>query len=106
MKISLPIFILTAIIAPISVFAADAPKDFSSFVGMIVGLIELLILALFAVTFIVVMWGIIDGWVINGGDPAGVEKGKKVVTAGIIGLVVMSALWGIVYMVKSTLFGV
>lgn len=88
-----------------SVFAAVTPTDFKSLAHIFTGLIQSFITVVFAITFIVVTWGIIKGWVIQGGDSEGVETGKKVVSAGVVALVIMSAIWGIVYILQSSVFG-
>ena len=87
------------------VFAASAPHNFKGLVGIFSDLIQSLILLVFALTFIVFMWGIIKGWVIKGGEGEGVEDGKKVLFAGIVALVVMSSVWGIVYILQTSIFG-
>ena len=50
---------------------------------------------LFAVATLVFVWGIIQ-YIAASGSPAGVEKGKKVMIGGIIGLFVMASAYGIV----------
>ncbi len=92
---------------PFYVFAApiSAPRDFKGFVGIITNIIGTLILLIFALTFLAFMWGVIKSWIIGGGDTESVEKGKSVVLTGIIVLAIMSAIWGILYMLKSSLFG-
>ena len=87
------------------VFAASAPHNFKGLVNIFSDLIQSLIFLVFALTFIVFMWGIIRGWVIKGGESEGVEDGKKVLLAGIVALVVMSSVWGIVYILQTSLFG-
>ena len=94
-------------ITPIVTYGAtvQTPKNFKGLVGIVTNIIETLIILVFALTFLVFMWGIIKGWIIEGGETEGIESGKKVVTAGIIGLVIMSSVWGIIYLFKSSLFG-
>lgn len=99
--------ILTLLLATLPAFAlaATAPTSFKTFVEMLVDLIELLIYVVFALTFLVFAWGMIRGWIIGGGDAKSVESGKNMLFAGIIALVVMSAVWGMVYILKASLFG-
>ena len=85
--------------------AVTAPTNFKSFVALITGIIGKLVLFIFALTFIAFMWGVIKGWVIQGGNEEGVENGKKMVLAGIIGFVVMVSIWGILHMLQRSLFG-
>ena len=104
MKKILPILFIA--LCPLqSVFSAETPTNFKSLVHIFTGLIQSFITVVFAITFMVVMWGIIKGWVIHGDDSDGVETGKKVVSAGVIALVIMSAIWGIVYILQASVFG-
>ncbi len=91
---------------PTLAFSASvgAPKDFQGLVGIITNIISTLILLVFALTFLTLMWGIIKSWIIGGGDTEAVESGKKIVLTGIIALVIMSSIWGILYLLQSSLF--
>jgi hypothetical protein len=90
---------------PMVTMAAQAPTDFASFVSLINGIINILIPLIFTLTFIVLMWGVIKSWILNGGDASEIEKGKKIVVVGIIALVVMSGIWGIIALLRYTFFG-
>ncbi len=81
------------------------PTNFKTLVELITNIIGTLILLIFALTFIAFMWGVIKGWIIKGGDTEGVDSGKQVVVTGIIALVIMSSIWGILSILKSSLFG-
>lgn len=88
------------------VFAAPAEgTTFADLVDSVLDLIQLLLFLLFALTFVAFLWGVVKGWVIGGGGEEGVQKGKDVVLAAIIAFVLMSSIWGIVYIFQFTLFG-
>ncbi len=91
---------------PIFAHAATPPTDFASFVGLINGIINILIPLIFTLTLIVLMWGIIKSWILNGGDASEIEKGKKIVTVGIFAFVIMSGIWGIIALLRYSFFGV
>ena len=74
-------FGVLASIVPVTTFAAQAPTDFASFVGLINGIINILIPFIFTLTLIVLMWGIIKSWIINGGDASEIESGAIAVNA-------------------------
>ncbi|MCF7815574.1 MAG: hypothetical protein K9M10_02350 [Candidatus Pacebacteria bacterium] len=97
----------TLMLLPFGVFAASvkAPRDFKGLVGVVTDLISTIIVLIFALTFLVFMWGIIKNWVIKRGEAEAVESGKKIVVTGIIALVVMSSIWGILYLLQSSFFG-
>lgn len=77
--------------------------DFSSLVNLIVDILELLVIITFILTMLATIWGVVQHWIIEGGSAEGVESGKNYAVAGIIALVIMSSIWGIVYMLRYTL---
>jgi hypothetical protein len=79
-------------------------ENFSDLVNWLIGIIGLLVQFVFALTLLVIVWKVIDAWIINGGDDHKVEEGKQIIFAGIIALVVMSGVWGILQILQSSLF--
>lgn len=77
---------------------------FADLVGKFLDLIALLIPIVFALTIVVLSWGIINAWIINGGDQGSVDRGKKIAVAGVIALVVMVSVWGIVALLQNSLY--
>ena len=78
--------------------------NFADLVNLLIDLIKQLIPLVFALTLIVVIWGIVQAWIINAGDDSAVERGKHIALAGVIALVVMSGIWGILLILSSSLF--
>jgi len=62
-----------------------------------------LVPVIFALAFIVFLWGIAKAYILSGGDPEEVKRGHTLVLWGIIGFVVMISLWGLVNVVSSSL---
>lgn len=79
-------------------------ENFADLVDTFIGLISLLVPLVFALTLVVIIWKVIDAWILNAGEESKVEEGKNVVIVGIIALVVMSAIWGILAILQSSLF--
>jgi hypothetical protein len=79
-------------------------ENFSDLVATFIDMITLLIPLIFALTFLLITWKVIDAWIINGGDESKVEEGKQTILVGIIALVVMSGIWGILAVLQSSLF--
>ena len=99
--------ILTFTLAPLVAFGQiTPPEDFKSLVGIFTGLIDLLIVLIFAITILVLIWAIVNTWIFNAGNEEEVKKGKKIVTIGIIVLVIMSGIWGILALLRSSIFGI
>ena len=84
--------------------SVSAPRDFKGLVALITSIMGNLVLLIFALTFLAFLWGVVKGWIINGGDTEGVESGKNVVMTSIIALVVMSSIWGILHLLQMSLF--
>ena len=78
------------------------PTSFAGLVGFFLGFIQLLVPLIFAATFLVIAWGVIKAWVINGGDPKAAAAGKQIAFVGVIALVFMFGVWGLVYMLQGS----
>lgn len=79
-------------------------RDFSDVVATFIEMIALLIPLIFALTFLVIAWKVIDAWIIHGGDQGKIDDGKNTILVGIIALVVMSGIWGILAILRNSLF--
>jgi hypothetical protein len=67
-----------------------------------------LVPVLFALAFIVFLWGIVVKYIFSAGDAEKVKEGHKLILWGLIGFVVMISLWGLVNVIANTfgLYGV
>ncbi|OGG85709.1 hypothetical protein A2392_02825 [Candidatus Kaiserbacteria bacterium RIFOXYB1_FULL_46_14] len=83
----------------------NTPKNFSELVGLFIGILTPVISLIFAITLLIIVWKLIDAWIINPGDTKKLDEGRQYAIWGIIGLVVMSTIWAIVRMIQSSLFG-
>jgi len=63
---------------------------------------NILVPVLFAVAFIVFIYGVFKAYILSGGDEGEVKKGHQLVLWGIIGFAVMLSLWGLVNVVSNT----
>lgn len=78
-------------------------NNFAELVAHFIDLISLFVPIIFALTIVVLSWGIIKAWVINGGDEASVEEGKKMALVGVGALVFMFGIWGILQLLQDSL---
>lgn len=83
----------------------NTPTDFRSLVELIIGLINIIIPAIFAVVFVYFVWKILDVWVLRAGEETAREEGKRYVIAAVVAFVVMVSAWGIVAMLRNSIFG-
>lgn len=98
-----PLLAFLAIALPKLVFGANVatPTDFKSLVSLFISILDKFVVAVFALTFLVFVWGIVKAWIIHSDDPKEVENGKKIVFATILALVIMLSVWGIVALLQS-----
>ena len=81
---------------------------FAQFVGSgstgIIGIINTVIVpVIFALAFLVFVWGIMNYFFINGGDEGKRAEGRQFALWGILGMAVLFAVWGFVSLLLSTL---
>ena len=57
---------------------------------------------LFAVAFIVFLWGVAQAYIFSHGDSEKVSQGHRLILWGLIGFAVMVSLWGLVNIVTNT----
>ena len=80
-----------------SAYAAVENTTIESLVSALTnGLINPLIKFLFVLATFIFLWGIIQYLVGSEGNDAKLDKGKKVMKWGIIGMFIMASAWGIV----------
>jgi hypothetical protein len=85
--------------------AVQPPTDFKSFLGLLTGLINIIVPIIFALTFITIAWGVIRAWIMGDASSDDIERGKKVAFVGVIALTIMLTIWGILRLLKASLFG-
>lgn len=71
--------------------------------AMVLRLINgVLVPVLFAVAFIVFLYGIANAYIFSHGDPDRVAEGHKLVLWGLIAFAIMISMWGLVNVVANT----
>ena len=78
-------------------------NNFTQLVEVILNIVNLIIPLIFGITLALIIWKVTKTWIIDGGDPAGVEAGKQTVVAAVIALTVMASIWGIIRVLQSSL---
>ncbi len=81
------------------------PTTYGGLVDGIIGIVNLLIPALFSLLFVFFVWKMIQSWILGAGDPNSIAEGKKYAWTAIVVFVVGISAWGIVSMLRSTFFG-
>jgi hypothetical protein len=97
---------LAIFLFPVLVFAQDAGDlgGLNDFFLTITDFISSTLLPLvFALALLVFVYGIFKYFILGGGDEAARESGKSLMIWGILGLVLIVAVWGIVNLVIDIL---
>lgn len=103
---ALPAFLLAVLVMPVVTLAADAPNfsggEFGNFFRALVTFMNgVLVPFVFALAFLVFIWGMFKAFILGGSDEAKQSEGKALMFYAIIGFVVMVSLWGIVNLVAE-----
>lgn len=78
--------------------------ELTSFVESILGAIDSIVIpVIFAIAFLVFIWGVYRYFIAGAAQEEKREEGKKFVFWGIIGFVLMISVWGIVKLLVNTL---
>ncbi len=93
---------LTALAVPlVSLAAVSNLSDAGSFIINIIN--NVLVPVLFAVAFIVFLWGAFSTFILGQGSDETKEKGKSLMLWGLIGFFVMVSIWGLVNILTGTI---
>lgn len=57
---------------------------------------------IFAIAFIVFLWGLYQYFIAGGADEEKRKQGRQLLIWGLLGFVLMFALWGLVHIILST----
>ncbi len=92
---------LAAFALPLVSFAAvNNISDAGSFIINTIN--NVLVPVLFAVAFIVFLWGAFDTFILGANNEEVKEKGKNLMLWGLIGFFVMVSVWGLVNILTGT----
>ncbi len=84
---------------------SNPPTNFAELVGSVLAIINLAIPLLFALAFVVIIYGLFKSWILDAGTDSGPEEGRNIALVGVVGLIVMSVVWALVNLLGSSLFG-
>jgi hypothetical protein len=79
-------------------------ENFADVVSIFVSLINAAIPVVLALILLFVAWKAIDTWVINAGDEKKISEGKQLIVTSVIVMVVISSVWGLVSLLRNSLF--
>jgi hypothetical protein len=82
------------------------PTTFADLVKELLKIINYIIPAIIAVLFLVIIWKVFDAWVLNADDESKRTEGKQLAVTAVIVLVVIASAWGIIRLLRSSIFGI
>jgi hypothetical protein len=89
-----------ALFAPL--FALAQFNEIDDFFGDIIDFMnDTLVPLVFAVAFLVFLWGMFKTFILGGGDEDKQKEGKQLMMYSIVGFVIMVSLWGIVNLIAG-----
>lgn len=95
-------FTSALLLTPLVSFAAvDSVYDLAGLILTIIN--DVLVPIVFALAFIVFIWGVFRFFIAGKQDNESREQGKSLMFWGIIGFVVMVSVWGLINLVTNTL---
>lgn len=97
----LPLALFVPVIASAKVGEFKELKDF--FTGLTNLMNDVLIPAIFALGFLVFIWGMYKTFILGGSDEEKQGEGRQLMMYAVIGFVVMVSLWGIVNLIANSL---
>lgn len=80
------------------------PTGFAALVGELLALLAGFIPLLFALTFIVFAWKLIDAWILHADDPGKRQEGRQTLLVGLVVITIMVSIWGIVAFIRAGFF--
>ncbi len=83
----------------------STPTTLAELVNFIIGLINQFIPLLIAITFLFIVWKLIDAWIIHADDETRRSDGKMIAFVGFVVVFIMISIWGILSFLQSTLAG-
>ena len=79
------------------------PTTFAELVNFFLGLINQIIPLIIGITFLFIIWKLIDAWIIHADDPGKIEEGRTIAITGVVVMVFMLSIWGILNILKNSL---
>ncbi len=104
---ALPALLLIVLAVPMIVSAQGNMTDLSSgkiggvFRNVLTFINNILVPTIFALAFLVFIWGVFKTFIMGGHDEEKQSEGKSLMIYAIIGFVVMVSVWGIVNLVAG-----
>ena len=93
---------ISMLFAPLAVFAQVQVTNVETLIRRVQGIMNTLIPLILIIATIVFIWGVVTV-IISSGDAEKRKEGRDLVMYGLLGLFVISAVWGLVAIIGNTI---
>ena len=73
----------------------DTPTDFRGLVNFFIEFLNLGVTVIIALAFLVLLWNMVNAWIIHADDPEKRSEGTTMAITAVIVMVIMLSIWGI-----------
>lgn len=80
------------------------PTTLAKLVDFFISIINSIIILLIGLAFVVTIWNIISAWIIHADNDTKRAEGKQIAFTSVIVMVVMLSIWGILTLLKKSIF--
>ena len=96
-------FAVTALAFALPLVAAAQVRSITEAAGVVIQIINgVLVPLVFALAFIVFIWGVFQYFIMGGHDEEAKEKGRSLMLWGLVGFFLMVSVWGLVNILVGT----
>jgi hypothetical protein len=82
---------------------STTPTNFAELISFFIGFINYFIILLIGLTFIVVIWKLIDAWIIHVDNDTKRKEGMAVAGTAAVVMAIMLSIWGILALLQNSL---
>lgn len=94
--------LIAALLVPVFAFAQNI-NNIQSLGDTVINIInQVAVPLIFALAFIVFIWGVFNYFILGGGDEEKRDKGRDLMIWGLIGFFIMVSVWGLVNLLVGT----
>ena len=103
-KVLSAVGVLGAFLIPVVVLAAPNTSEVNSYASALLTFVNnMLVPLVFAVAFLMFLWGIFKAFIMGGADETKRSEGRQLMLYAVIGFLLMVSIWGIVNVFSKTL---
>jgi hypothetical protein len=77
------------------------PDTFAGLVNFVIAFLNLGITVLFGLAFLVLLWQLVDAWIIHSDDGSKREEGRTIAITAVLVMIVMVSIWGILALLTA-----